>query len=251
MKKFISNRRNCSVKITLKSPFIVLRLGVFMLFACQLIILNGCEQFENWTNDTPEITSFTVPEEVHYGDTVEFKVTTFDPEDDSLTYLWDVSDGTLKDETGIKVQWTAPALGDEEVVPPQKVTVRVYIRDGGDEEVSESASITIFSKAYKVANALSGSYDLVRSQVNGKTVDSLGGTLRLTTTTFTRQFEDDAQFFFGAYELIEPFDDKKGSIHWFSEGALTPDVSTYTWDGKLLVIFWPDTATGHVYDKKR
>ncbi len=239
------------MKITLKSPFIAIRLGVFILLACQLIILSGCEQFENWTNDTPEITSFTVPEEVHYGETVELKVTTFDPEDDTLTYLWDVSAGTLKNETESKAQWTAPPLEDEEVVPPEKVTVRVSIRDGGDEEVSETASVTVFSKAYKVANALSGDYDLVRSQVNGKTVDSLGGTLRLTTTTFTRQYEDDEQFFFGSYELIEPFDEKKGTIHWFSEGTLAPSVSTYTWDGKLLVIFWPDTFTGHVYDKKR
>ncbi len=226
-------------------------LGVnIILFALQVAILSSCEQINNWTNDPPKINSLTVPKAVEYGETVEFKVTTFDPEDDSLTYLWDVSDGTLKEETETKVEWIAPPLPDGGVVPPKTVTVHVFVSDGGDEEASESTSILVSSKAYEVANALSGTYKLVRTQVNGETVESLGGTMRLTTTTFTRQFENDSQFFFGSYELIEPFDDKKGTIHWFFDDLLTPSVSTYTWDGKLLIIFSPATSTAHVYQKE-
>ena len=226
-------------------------LGVnIILFALQVAILSSCEQINNWTNDPPKINSLTVPKAVEYGETVEFRVKTFDPEDDYLTYLWDVSDGTLKEETEATVEWVAPPLPDGGIVQPETVTVSVFVSDGGDEETSESALIIVSSKAYEVANALSGTYKLVRTRVSGKTVEPSGGTMRLTTTTFTRQFEEDSQFFFGSYELIEPFDNKKGTIHWYFDDQLTPTVSTYTWDGKLLIIFSPATSTAHVYQKE-
>ena len=220
-----------------------------ILLLLQVAILSSCDLYENWRNGEPTINSLDVPQQVEYGETVEFKVSVFDPEDDNLTYLWHVSDGTLKKDTDPIVQWIAPALTDEEVIPPKTVTVRVSVQDEGEEDISKSASILVYSKAYEVANALSGVYDLVLTQVNGETIETQGGTMRLTTTTFTRQFEEESKFFSGAYKLIKPFDDKKGTINWFSDGIPVPTISTYTWDGKLLVIYWSATSTAHVYEK--
>ena len=228
----------------LKSAMVILSVLIVTLFS-------SCDLYENWRNGEPTINSIDVPKQVEYGETVEFKVSTFDPEEDILTYLWYVSDGVLKEETEPTVQWIAPALLNEEVVPPKTVTVRISVKDAGEEVISKTASILVFSKAYEVANALSGEYSLVLTQVDGETVQTQGGVMRLTTTTFSRQYEEEnVQFFYGTYQLIEPFDDKRGTINWFADGIPIPTTSTYTWDGKLLVIYWADTSTTHVYEKK-
>ena len=125
----------------------------------------------------------------------------------------------------------------------------MYVRDGGEENVSKSTSIIVSSKAYKVTQALSGAYKLVRTQVHGDPIEEVG-TMRLTTTTFTREFQNTDRFLSGAYKLIAPYDEKKGTIHWFSDGNPVPDVSTYTWDGQLLVLFWSATSTSHVYQRQ-
>lgn len=226
-------------------------LGVLFFHLVLLsVVFSGCDLYVNLRNDAPKINSFIVPSEVLYGKTVEFRVNAFDPEDDTLSYLWDVSDGVLKNETEPKVEWIAPALPDDEVVPPKTITVYLSVRDGGEEETTKSATILVYSKAYDVANSLRGVYELVRTQVYGETVPSLGGSMRLTTTTFTRQFEDDAQFFAGSYELVEPYNKNKGTINWYPDGSHHFFVSNYTWDGQLLVIYWEDTATTHVYEKR-
>jgi hypothetical protein len=219
------------------------------LLAIQLTMLSGCGQIEKWTNDPPKITSFTIPREVQYGETVQFKVRVFDPENDELTYSWDVSAGTLIGDTEPEVQWTAPELPIEEGAPPLSVKVAVYVRDGGEENVSKSTSIIVSSKAYKVTQALSGAYKLVRTQVHGDPIEE-EGTMRLTPTTFTREFQNTDRFLSGAYKLIAPYDERKGTIHWFSDGNPVPDVSTYTWDGQLLVLFWSATSTSHVYQRQ-
>ena len=172
----------------MKSKLNTVVVAWIILLLLQVAILSGCDLYENWRNGEPTINSLDVPQQVEYGETVEFKVSVFDPEDDNLTYLWHVSDGTLKKDTEPIVQWIAPALTDEEVVPPKTVTVRVSVQDEGEEDISKSASILVYSKAYEVANALSGVYDLVLTQVNGETIKTQGGTMRLTTTTFTRQW---------------------------------------------------------------
>ena len=219
------------------------------LLAIHLVLLTGCGQIEKWTNDPPKITSFTVPREVQYGETVQFKVRALDPEKDELTYSWDVSAGTLIGETEPEVQWTAPELPIEEGAPPLSVKVSVYVRDDGEEDVSKSTSIIVSSKAYKVAQGLSGIYKLVRTQVHGDPVEEVG-TMRLTSTTFTREFQGTNQFLSGSYKLVAPYDEKKGTIHWFVDGDPVPTVSTYTWDGTLLVLFWSATSTAHVYQRQ-
>ena len=226
----------------------VTRLAVILLLTCQFLIFSSCDEYESWTNDPPEINTFTVPKEVRYGESVELKVGVSDPENDELTYTWEVSAGTLDTEQGAEIQWTAPALPTSEVEPDQTVTVHVSIRDKGEETVSKSAAIIVFSKSYRVAEALSGSYELVRTQLAGETTEAFGS-MRLTTATFTREYQSNGAFFFGSYKLIEPFDAQKGTIYWFSDGSTEPIVSTYTWDGELLVLFWTATSTGHVYQK--
>jgi len=235
------------MKILNPMPYTVL-LVIFPLLACQLLIFSSCDEYESWTNDPPEINTFTVPKEVRYGESLTLKVGAFDPENDELTYTWEVSAGTLTTEQGAEIQWTAPELPASEIGPDQTITVHVSIRDQGEEIVSKSAAIIVFSKSYRVAEALSGVYELVRTQLAGETTEAFGS-MRLTTTTFTREYQSNGAFFFGSYKLIEPFDAQKGTIYWFSDGSTEPIVSTYTWDGELLVLFWTATSTGHVYQK--
>lgn len=224
------------------------RLSMFLLLICQFLIFSSCGEYERWTNDPPEINTFTVPKEVRYGESVTLKVGAFDPENDELTYIWEISAGALAAEHGAEIQWTAPELPNSEIEPDQTVTVHVSIRDQGEKIASKSAAITVYSKSYRIAEALSGSYELVRTQVAGETTEAFGS-MRLTTATFTREYQSDGAFFFGSYKLIEPFDAQKGTIYWFSDGSSEPIVSTYTWDGELLVLFWTATSTGHVYQK--
>jgi hypothetical protein len=132
-----------------------MHLATFLLLTSQLLIFSGCAEYERWRNGPPEINTFNVPKDVRYGESVELKVGVSDPEDDTLTYLWDVSDGTLIGESGPEIQWTAPELPDTEIAPDQTVTVYVSVRDDGEETVSKSASIIVFSKSYRVAEALS------------------------------------------------------------------------------------------------
>ena len=224
------------------------KLAVILLLTCQLLMFNSCDTYESLTNDPPEINTFTVPKEVRYGESVTLKVGAFDPENDELTYIWEVSAGTLPTEQGAEIQWTAPEIPNSEIEPDQTVTVHVSIRDQGEKVASKSASIIVFSKSYRVAEALSGVYELVRTQLAGETTEAFGS-MRLTTATFTREYQSNGAFFFGSYKLIEPFDAQKGTIYWFSDGSTEPIVSTYTWDGELLVLFWTATSTGHVYQK--
>ena len=226
-----------------------MRSVVFICIGCGLLLFMGCERYEAWQNDPPEINTLTVPKEVRYGETVEFSVNVSDPERDSLTFIWVVSDGTLSGEDSPEVQWTAPALPNAEIAPDEVVQIHVSVRDDGEETAVESASILVYSKAYRVAKALSGVYGLIRTEVAGEPVEGFGS-MRLTTTTFTQAFENNNEFQFGSYELIEPFDTNKGTIYWSTDDSPEPLVSTYTWDGALLVVSSEATATRHVYQKR-
>ena len=63
--------------------------GFVIVLVLQIIVLSGCGQYKKLTNDVPQITSFTVPLEVAYGETVEFRVRVFDPEEDPMKPIVD------------------------------------------------------------------------------------------------------------------------------------------------------------------
>ena len=232
------------------------QIGLVILLVLQIAIFSGCDEYKEFTNDPPEVTNFAVPAEVEYGETVKLSVRGFDPENDALTYIWNVSDGTLVSDTGAEVQWTAPELPPEEIVPPKVVTVNVSVRDGGEEDVTKSASIIVFSQSYRVAQALSGTYRLVTKRVHGDPVEVVG-ILRLTTTTFTREVQNvlegevqgQTRFVTGSYKLIKPFDESSGTIHWFTHGDPRPSISRYTWDGRLLALVFSTDATQYIYNR--
>ena len=231
-------------------------IGLIILLVLQIAIFSGCDQYKELTNDPPEITNLTVPAEVEYGETVQLRIRAFDANDDSLTYIWDVSGGTLVDDTGPEVQWTAPE-STEEMVPSKIVTVNVYVRDGSEKDASKTATILVYSKPYRVAEAISGTYTLVAKSVHGDPVQ-VTGILRLTPTTFTQEFQEVLegeaqsvkQFVTGSYKLVRPFDESNGTIHWFTHGDLEPAVVTYTWDGRLLALVFRADATQYIYNRE-
>ena len=229
---------------------------LILLFILQITIFIGCTQFEEFTNDPPEITTFTIPNEVEYGETVQLRIRAFDADDDSLTYIWDVSEGTLIGDTGPEVQWTAPE-SDEEMVPSRVVTVNVYVRDGSEKDASKTATILVYSKPYRIAETLSGTYTLAAKSVHGDPVQ-VTGILRLTPTTFTQEFQEVLegeaqslkQFVTGSYKLVRPFNQSSGTIHWFTQGDPKPSVITYTWDGQFLALVFRADATQYIYNRQ-
>ena len=232
-----------------------MQIGLVILLVLQIAIFSGCDQYEEFTNDPPEITNLTVPVEVEYGETVQLRIRAFDADNDNLTYIWDVSEGTLVSDTGPEVQWTAPE-SSEKMVPSKVVTVNVYVRDGSEKDASKTATILVYSKPYRIAEVLSGTYTLVSKNVHGDPVQ-VTGTLRLTPTTFTQEFQEVLegeaqslkQFATGSYKLIRPFAQSSGTIHWFTHGNPRPSVITYTWDGRLLALVFPADATQYIYNR--
>ncbi|MXV74348.1 thioredoxin, partial [Candidatus Poribacteria bacterium] len=172
-----------------------------------------------------------------------------------LTYIWDVSEGTLVSDTGSEVQWTAPE-SSEEMVPSRVVTVNVHVRDGSEKDASKTATILVYSKPYRIAETLSGTYRLVSKSVHGDPVE-VTGTLRLTPTTFTQEFQEVLegeaqslkQFVSGTYKLVRPFDQSSGTIHWFTHGNPRPSVITYTSDGRFLALVFRADATQYIYNR--
>ncbi|MDE0681964.1 MAG: thioredoxin domain-containing protein [Candidatus Poribacteria bacterium] len=232
-----------------------IQISLVILIVLQIAIFSGCDQYKELTNDPPEITTFTVPAEVEYGETVQLRIRAFDADDDDLTYIWDVSEGTLVSDTGSEVQWTAPE-SDEEMVPSKVVTVNVYVRDGSEKDASKTATILVYSKPYRIAEVLSGTYRLVSKSVHGDPVQ-VAGTLRLTPTTFTQEFQEVLegeaqslkQFVTGSYKLVRPFNQSSGTIHWFTHGNPRPSVITYTWDGRFLALVFRADATQYIYNR--
>ena len=232
-----------------------IQIGRVILLVLYIAILSGCDQYKEFTNDPPEITNLTVPAEVEYGETVQLRIRAFDANDDDLTYIWDVSEGTLTGDTGPEVQWTAPE-STEEMVPSRVVNVNVYVRDGSEKDASKTATILVYSKRYRIAETLSGTYTLVSKSVQGDLVQ-VTGTLRLTPTTFTQEFQEvlegeaqsQKQFLTGSYKLVRPFSPNSGTIHWFIHGNPRASVSIYTWDERFLALVFPTDATQYIYSR--
>ena len=234
--------------------FQLTQIGTLLLPLLQIVILvSGCEVHTEFTNEAPKIIYFVVPAEVAYGETVEFEVGAYDLEDDPLTYSWEVSAGRLTNAAEPEVQWTAPELPPEEVVSSTVVHVHVSVQDSREGDASETASIVLFSKRYKVMQALSGTYTLISKRVRGDQVEETG-VLRLTTTTFTQEFrtsvDAEVQVIAGFYKLVDPVGAEHGGIHWVTDGEPTPSVGTYTWEGEHLVLFFRATSTEYIYARE-
>lgn len=230
------------------------QIGALTLAVLHIVVfISGCEVVTEFTNDPPKITYFTVPAEVEYGETVEFKVGAYDSEDDPLTYSWEVSAGRLTNPAEPEVQWTAPELPPGEVVPSKAVRVQASVRDRGEEETSKATSITVFSKTYRLIETLMGTYTLISKRVQGARVEETG-VLRLTSTTFRQEFRSPvgggAPVIAGSYKLVEPFGMKHGRMHWLTQGDPAPSVATYSWEHQRLVIFFPATSTEYVYTRE-
>ena len=234
-----------------------IRTGLVILFILQAVILTGCAQYEELTNDPPEITTFTIPNEVEYGETVEFRARVFDPEDDSIEVCvggnrWHFG-GRSGPPRSVDCSRTA-AGGDCPAESRNRLSLRTRWRRG---RVSTKRQRLLSSPSpIKLRNS---SAVPIRSSPNRSQGDPVAetSTLRLTSTTFTREIQSNpeaevqapTQFITGTYRFIEPFDESSGTIHWFPTGSTSPDVSTYTWDSRLLVVFYPETATSLIYEK--
>lgn len=230
------------------------RIGALTLAVLHIFVfISGCEVVTEFTNAPPKITSFTVPTEVKYGETVEFKVGAYDAEDDPLTYSWEVSAGRLTNAAEPEVEWISPELPPGEVVPSKVVRVGISVQDSGEEETSKTGSITVFSKTSRLIETLMGTYTLISKRVQGARVEETG-VLRLTTTTFTREFQSPAgggtQVIAGSYKFVDPFGMKHGQMHWLTQGDPAPSVATYRWEHQHLVIFFPATSTEYVYTRE-
>ena len=53
------------------------QIGFIILCVLHIAIFSGCDQYEEFTNDPPEISNLTVPAEVEYGETVQLRIRGF------------------------------------------------------------------------------------------------------------------------------------------------------------------------------
>ena len=110
---------------------------VFLLMLGLFCVI-GCEQEETpeIINSQPVIDRLIVPEEVNAGKTVKLEVVAHDVDGDSLTYTWEVSEGTV-DSGGL---WSVPS-------DATSATVLVHVSDGANPPVaSPKSSVQIIKK---------------------------------------------------------------------------------------------------------
>ena len=90
----------------------------------------------NLKNAPPVIKEIVVPESVFGGTTLELFAEVNDPDDDPLTFKWEVEDGELSSETSEAVTWTAPI---------DEGSIRIYltVNDGLNEPTIESTYVRV------------------------------------------------------------------------------------------------------------
>ncbi len=94
-------------------------------------------------NRPPKISYLYVPFSVVEGDEANLYVSAYDPDGDSLTYIWSVSDnaGTFDSITKQNPKWTAPSVLSKTTYT---VTVSVYDNYSSDSAVTDSRTITVY-----------------------------------------------------------------------------------------------------------
>lgn len=105
-----------------------------LIFAIAIILINipGCKK----TNHDPIISSISGATSVYIRESVPLVCNASDPDNDSLTYTWTCTNGSLSASTGKSINWYAPGSSGS-------TTVSVTVRDGEGGSDSESKTITI------------------------------------------------------------------------------------------------------------
>lgn len=104
---------------------------ISLVMACLIsLYIAGCgsDDSDEPANSSPIVDVFIVPTEFNPGETLEFKVSAYDEDGDTLTYTWEVDAGKLSTTTGTTVKWTAPP-------DVESVKVTVYVSDGVTQSV--------------------------------------------------------------------------------------------------------------------
>ena len=88
-------------------------------------------------NNNPEITEIIIPDTLFTGQQYDISVTAVDPDDDILTYEWNVSGGLISDNQAANIQWTTPDSAGS-------YTIEIKVTDGrGGEAIrSETALVS-------------------------------------------------------------------------------------------------------------
>ncbi len=154
---------------------IVMRLCLLILCSC-VMFANGCSDTTTTTdisasvNSAPTITSVTAtPNTVAKGGKSQITVIAVDPEDDDLTYTFDVNGGNLA-ASGNDATWVAPNQ-------PGKYTVHVSISDGHNTTTAWVAltvfvPLTTLTGSLTLPDGLDGDLSVARVMLKAGGVDT-------------------------------------------------------------------------------
>jgi hypothetical protein len=112
------------------------------LIVCVMVLVTGCTK----KNHSPVLGAITATpaDSVAPGGNITLKVTATDEDNDSLTFAWTKTAGTLSATTGDSVVWTAPTA-------PATCTLTVICTDGADG--ADTATKVVRARAWLTGNA--------------------------------------------------------------------------------------------------
>lgn len=177
-----------------------------------LFLLFGCLPEQTAPeNKAPTISSLTAS-----ATTVEAKTKitltceASDPENNSLTYSWEATTGTLSTTSGKNVEWTAPStIGN--------VIVTVSVSDG-KKSVSMNKTITVVEPNGPVTDfkAISGNTKIYLSWTNPATTQFGGVKILRKTDSFSTNATDGALVYNGTGNFCEDTDLTNGTKYYYT-----------------------------------
>jgi len=96
--------------------------------------VNDFAQFEIEENKAPIITQMYVPSQAKAGKTIDLYASAYDPNNDEITYHWEVNNGTLENENSKEAKLTLPDEGN--------VTVTLTVSDG-EHNVAKTKTVEV------------------------------------------------------------------------------------------------------------